>query len=48
MDAEVNVAASAAAHRGDNTLLRAMLEQLVEPYGNAAPAPPQPRLPPEQ
>jgi cell filamentation protein len=48
MDAEENVAASAAAHRGDNTLLRAMLEQLVEPYGNAAPDPPQPRLPPEQ
>ena len=48
MDAEVNVAASAAAHRGDNTLLRAMLEELVEPHGHAAPAPPHPRVPPEQ
>lgn len=48
MDAEVNVAASAAAHRGDNTLLRAMLEELVEAHGDAASAPPQPRLPPGQ
>jgi cell filamentation protein len=48
MDAEVYVAASAAAHRGDNILLRAMFEELVEAHGDAAPAPPRPRLPPEQ
>jgi hypothetical protein len=49
----VNVAASAAAHRGDNTLLRSILDELVEARGDAAsdtaaPAPPQPRIPPEQ
>ncbi|QYN41158.1 Fic family protein (plasmid) [Pseudonocardia sp. DSM 110487] len=48
MDAEVNVAAAAAAHRGDNRLLRAMLEELVEAPGAAAPAPPQPWVPPER
>jgi hypothetical protein len=39
MDAEVNVAAAAAAHRGDDTLLRAMFEELVEAHGDAAPLP---------
>jgi cell filamentation protein len=48
MDPERNVAASAAAHRGDNTLLRAMLDELVEQCRDDAPTPPRPRASPER
>jgi cell filamentation protein len=47
MDPETNVAASAAAHRGDSALLEAMLVGLVEVFDNT-PVPPRPRMPPEQ
>jgi cell filamentation protein len=47
MDREANVAASWAAHRGDNTLLHGMLNELVEgtggPRGDPAPRPREPR-----
>lgn len=49
MSPEVNVAASRAAHRGDSTLLHAMLDELVEHASEhpAGPAPPRPREPGE-